>query len=118
MTNDSVCPANRQRQLPRSPLPHQPGTSSFNTSQYASYTSWRDDATELLVSDGATTHRVPVPAVDPYCVMVEEMSSVVGGGSGWLLPLSESVATAATFGREMAEELREAGVQAVILTGT
>jgi betaine reductase len=28
------------------------------------------------------------------------------------------VATAATFGREMAEELREAGVQAVILTGT
>jgi betaine reductase len=28
------------------------------------------------------------------------------------------VATASTFGREMAEELREAGVQAVILTGT
>jgi glycine reductase complex component B subunit gamma len=28
------------------------------------------------------------------------------------------VASAATFGREMAEELREAGVQAVILTGT
>jgi len=60
----------------------------------ASYTSWRDDATELLVSDGATTQHLPVPAVDPYRVMVEEMSSVIAGGPGWLLPLSESLATA------------------------
>jgi len=63
----------------------------------SSYTSWRDDATELLVSDGATTRRLPVPAVDPYRVMVEEMSSVIAGGPGWLLPLSESLATAAVI---------------------
>jgi predicted dehydrogenase len=63
----------------------------------ASYTSWRDDQTELLVSDGATTRRVPVQPVDAYRVMVEEMSSVIAGGPGWVLPLSESLATAAVI---------------------
>jgi D-xylose 1-dehydrogenase (NADP+, D-xylono-1,5-lactone-forming) len=63
----------------------------------ASYTSWRDDETVLLLSDATTTERHAVPATDPYRVMVEEVSAAVGGGSGWLLPLSESLATAAVL---------------------
>ena len=63
----------------------------------APYTSWKDDATELWVSDGTGTERVPVPATDAYRVMVEETSSVVGGGAGWVLPLEESRQTAAVL---------------------
>lgn len=63
----------------------------------ASYTSWRDDETVLLVSDGTSTERRPVPARDAYQVMVEEVSAVIAGGDGWLLPLSESLATAAVL---------------------
>jgi predicted dehydrogenase len=63
----------------------------------APYTSWKDDATELWVSDGAGTERVSVPAVDPYRLMVEEMSSVLRGGPGWVLPLAESRDTAAVL---------------------
>ena len=63
----------------------------------APYTSWKDDATELWVSDGTSTERVPVPAVDAYRVMVEEMSSVIEGGPGWVLPLQESRKTAAAL---------------------
>jgi hypothetical protein len=61
------------------------------------FTAWRDDATELWVSDGSSTERVPVPAVDAYAVMVEEVSSVVRGGPGWVLPLAESRQTAAVL---------------------
>ena len=61
----------------------------------APFTSWRDDATELWVSDGTGTERVPVPATDAYRVMVEEVSSVLAGGPGWVLPLAESRETAA-----------------------
>jgi predicted dehydrogenase len=77
----------------------------------APYTSWRDDETMLLVSDGTTTDRVHVPACDPYRVMVEEMSSVIGGGSGWLLPLDESVTTAAVLDAAFASA--RAGAQPV-----
>ncbi len=63
----------------------------------APYTSWKDDDTELWVSDGAGTERVPVPATDPYRVMVEEFSSVLRGGPGWVLPLEESRQTAAVL---------------------
>ena len=63
----------------------------------APYTSWRDDPTELWVSDGTGTERVPVPAVDAYRLMVEETSSVLRGGQGWVLPLSESRDTAAVL---------------------
>jgi D-xylose 1-dehydrogenase (NADP+, D-xylono-1,5-lactone-forming) len=63
----------------------------------SSYTSWKDDETVLLVSDGAGTRRLPVPAVDAYQLMVEEVSSVVAGGAGWTLPLTESRATAAVL---------------------
>ena len=63
----------------------------------AAYTSWVGDGTVLLVSDGTGTRRIPVPAVDAYRVMVEEVSSVIAGGPGWLLSLAESRATAAVL---------------------
>ena len=63
----------------------------------APYTSWKDDDTELWVSDGTGTERVPVPAADPYRLMVAEMSSVLRGGPGWVLPLAESRQTAAVL---------------------
>ena len=63
----------------------------------APYTSWRDDETLLLVSDGSGTAREKFSGVDPYRVMVEEVSGAVRGGSGWTLPLSESLATAAVL---------------------
>lgn len=63
----------------------------------APYTSWRDDATELWVSDGRRTDRVPVPATDAYRVMVEQVSSVLRGGPGWVLPVAESLETAAVL---------------------
>ena len=63
----------------------------------APFTSWKDDATELWVSDGTSTERLPVPAADPYRLMVEEVSSVLRGGPGWVLPLEESRQTAAVL---------------------
>ncbi len=63
----------------------------------APYTSWKDDDTELWVSDGRGTERLPVPATDAYRVMVEEVSSVLSGGNGWVLPLEESRQTAAVL---------------------
>jgi xylose dehydrogenase (NAD/NADP) len=60
----------------------------------APYSSWKDQATELWVSDGRDTERLPVPAADAYRLMVEEMSSVLEGGPGWVLPLAESRETA------------------------
>jgi hypothetical protein len=61
------------------------------------YTSWKDDDTELWVSNGKGTDRVPVPAVDAYRVMVEETSAVLRGAPGWVLPLEESRQTAAVL---------------------
>jgi xylose dehydrogenase (NAD/NADP) len=61
------------------------------------FTSWKTDATELWVSDGSGTERVPVPAADPYQIMVEEVSSVLAGGPGWVLPLEQSRETAAAL---------------------
>ena len=55
------------------------------------------DDTVLLVSDGRSTQRHPVPAVDAYRLMVEETSAVIEGRPGWVLPLSESLATAAVL---------------------
>jgi predicted dehydrogenase len=63
----------------------------------APYTSWTTDDTELWVSDGRETERVAVPAANAYQVMVEEFSSVLAGGPGWVLPLSESRDTAAVL---------------------
>lgn len=61
----------------------------------APFSSWKDDATELWISDGTGTEIVEVPPVDAYEVMVEEMSSVLADGPGWVLPLAESRQTAA-----------------------
>jgi xylose dehydrogenase (NAD/NADP) len=63
----------------------------------APFTSWRDDDTELWLSDGTGTQRVPVAADDPYARMVEEVSSVLRGGGGWVLPVEESRQTAAVL---------------------
>ena len=63
----------------------------------APYTSWTDDVTVLAVSDGRGTDRVPVPAANAYQLMVEEVSSVLAGGPGWVLPLTESRDTAAVL---------------------
>jgi D-xylose 1-dehydrogenase (NADP+, D-xylono-1,5-lactone-forming) len=60
------------------------------------FTSWKA-ATELWVSDGTGTERLPVPATDAYRVMVEEVSSVLRGGPGWVLPIEESRQTAAVL---------------------
>ncbi len=63
----------------------------------AAFTSWTGDATRLEVSDGTGTERVDVPAVDAYRVMVEEVSSVLRGGPGWVLPLEQSRQVAAVL---------------------
>ena len=70
------------------------------------FTAWKDDATELWVSDGTSTERVPVPAVDAYALMVEEVSSAVRGGPGWVLPLAESRSTAAVLDAAFASAAR------------
>ena len=61
------------------------------------YTAWKTDATELWVSDGAGTRQEPVAATDAYRLMVEQMSSVLSGGPGWVLPLEQSWQTAAVL---------------------
>jgi predicted dehydrogenase len=61
------------------------------------YTSWTTDTTELWVSDGRDTERIPVPGTNAYVVMVEEVSSVLRGGPGWVVPLAESRDTAAVL---------------------
>ena len=73
------------------------GTSGTVELRDRAFTSWRDDATELLVSDGTGTVRLPVPATNAYRVMVQEVSSALRGGPGWLLPLAESRDTAAVL---------------------
>jgi predicted dehydrogenase len=52
------------------------------------------EASELLVSDGRDTRRMQIPPANAYQIMVEEVSSAVRGGPGWLLPLERSRATA------------------------
>ena len=63
----------------------------------AAYTSWVRDDTVLLVSDGRSTQRTTLPAANAYRVMVEEVSSVIQGGPGWVVPLADSLATAAVL---------------------
>jgi len=61
------------------------------------YAAWRDDATEVLISTGADTQRRAVPAVDAYQLMVQDVSALVRGGAGYVVPLTESRATAAVI---------------------
>jgi len=73
----------------------------------ATFTAWKDDPTELWVSDGSSTSRLPVPAVDAYAVMVEEVSSALRGGPGWVLPIAESRQTAAVLDAAFASAARD-----------
>jgi D-xylose 1-dehydrogenase (NADP+, D-xylono-1,5-lactone-forming) len=61
------------------------------------YTAVGGQDTELWVSDGTGTRRDPVAAADAYRLMVEQVSSVLRGGPGWVLPLAESRQTAAVL---------------------
>jgi len=78
----------------------------------APYTSWADQDTELWVSDGHSTTRHPVPAADPYRLMVEEMAAVIDGRPGWVLPIAESLACAQVL--DAAFESAAAGVPVAI----
>lgn len=59
------------------------------------FTSWKNTRTSLLLTKGSSSEQLEVPAIDAYQVMVEEVSSVLAGGPGWVLPLAESRLTAA-----------------------
>ncbi|MDP9239020.1 MAG: Gfo/Idh/MocA family oxidoreductase, partial [Actinomycetota bacterium] len=61
------------------------------------YTTMGGQESEVVVSDERGAEHLPAPAADAYQVMVEEMSSVLDGGPGWLLSLAESRACAATL---------------------
>lgn len=61
------------------------------------YTAWVGRDTELWLSRGRSTERMQVAATDAYQLMVEEVSSALSGGDGWLLPLAESRACAAVL---------------------
>jgi predicted dehydrogenase len=63
----------------------------------APYTTWKDTASELWISDGSQTTRLPVPGANAYTIMVQEVSSHLAGGPGWVLPLEESRLTAAAL---------------------
>jgi predicted dehydrogenase len=54
----------------------------------------KTDPTELLLSDGRDTQRLQIPSANAYQIMVEEVSSALRGGPGWLLPLARSRCTA------------------------
>ena len=61
------------------------------------FTAQGGEVTQLEVTSANGTLRQQVQPADAYQVMVEEMSSVLQGGPGWLLPLAESRATAAVL---------------------
>jgi predicted dehydrogenase len=81
----------------------------------AAYTSWVEDETLLLVSDGRSTRRETFPGADAYRLMVEEVSSVLSGGPGWVVPLAESRATAAVL--DACFESARSGGSPVAITG-
>lgn len=60
----------------------------------SAYTAWWGADTEVLLSDGRGTERIPVPATDSYRLMVEDVSTAVRGGAAYLLPVGESLHTA------------------------
>jgi predicted dehydrogenase len=52
---------------------------------------------ELWISDGRDTERIEVAAADPYKLMFENVSAVLRGEPGWVLPSAESRLTAAVL---------------------
>jgi D-xylose 1-dehydrogenase (NADP+, D-xylono-1,5-lactone-forming) len=71
--------------------------------RHAPFTAWLGQHTELWVSDGGTTERMPVPADDAYRIMVEQVSAAVRGEPAWVVPVADSLATA-----EVLDAAREA----------
>ncbi len=63
----------------------------------APFTAWRSEPTELWLSTGGDTARLPVPAVDAYQLMVADVSRLIRGEPGDGLPLAASRATAAVL---------------------
>lgn len=63
----------------------------------APFTAWRAEATELWLSTGRETRRLPMPAADAYALMVTDVSRLIRGDGGVGLPLAESRATAAVL---------------------
>lgn len=61
------------------------------------FTAMGGEETHLSVSAGGSTELLPAPAADAYRVMVEEVSAVLVGGPGWLLPLAQARAGAAVL---------------------
>ncbi|HVF04146.1 MAG TPA: Gfo/Idh/MocA family oxidoreductase [Frankiaceae bacterium] len=61
----------------------------------AAFTAWDGQETELWFTSPAGSEPERVPPANAYALMVENVSSVVAGGEGWVLPLAESRTTAA-----------------------
>jgi predicted dehydrogenase len=72
-----------------------------------SYTSWVTDETVLVCSDGRSAQRMRVPAVDAYRLMVEDVSAVIEGRDGWVVPAADSLATAAVLDAAFASSRRD-----------
>jgi predicted dehydrogenase len=60
----------------------------------SAFTAWEGQDTELWFSSPHGAEPEPVPAANAYRLMVENVSAVVSGGEGWVVPLSDSLATA------------------------
>lgn len=63
----------------------------------APFTAWRSQPTELWLSTGGDTARLPVHAADAYQLMVTDVSRLIRGQPGDGLALAESRATAAVL---------------------
>ncbi|HWL38341.1 MAG TPA: Gfo/Idh/MocA family oxidoreductase [Frankiaceae bacterium] len=61
----------------------------------AAFTAWEGQETELWFTTPAGSEPETVPAANAYALMVENVSAVVEGREGWVVPLAESRTTAA-----------------------
>ena len=82
-----------------------------------SYTSWSTDETVLLCSDGRSTQRTVVPPANAYQVMVEEVSAVIAGGEGWVVPAADSLAAATVLDAAFASSRQDGAPVSVSLAG-
>jgi xylose dehydrogenase (NAD/NADP) len=58
------------------------------------FTAWQGADTTLVFRSPAGEEAETVPAADAYALMVENVSAVIEGRAGWLVPLADSRATA------------------------
>ena len=61
----------------------------------SAFTAWDGQETELWFTSPAGSEPERVPPANAYALMVENVSSAVAGGDGWVVPLAESRTTAA-----------------------